>query len=378
MIYLVCFAISLFFCFFTKKAANRSTMVFFAILCIAPTVFLAGFRDYSIGTDVKNYLTLDSYWAGAVSSESVFAYLRYYLSTGKSEVLFALYTGIIEKLTGSYRLFLFLSHLIILACVFIGAYRQRKNADPVFVLAIFYLLFFNASLNTIRQYVAMAICFAIFADIEQRKYLRYVIVVVLASFIHISALVSLIALIMFWILYGNKRMESASFGRKFLICVGLVLLLVFFVPLIRALIEYGILGQKYSFYLEQQEGGLSLLYLYLLMLEFVVIFFYRKTIRETYQYSDFLVLCTFANLTLILLSSFIAYGRRVGEFFSLINILTISLIPRAEKNKKTRLLLNSAIVIVCIAYWYIIYVRRNASQTFPYHFAPEVFGVEVF
>lgn len=374
MIYLVCFAVSLFFCYCSKKATNRSMLIFFAILCIAPTVLLAGFRDYSVGTDVRNYLAQSSYWAGAVSSGSILNYLRYYLSTGKSEILFALFIGTIAKLTGNYRLFLFLCHMIIVVCVFVGAYKQRKNADPVFVLAVFYLLFFNSSLNTIRQYIAMAICFAFFSYIEQKKYLQYIIVVSIASLIHISSVVSLIALLVFWILYGNNRIAAASFGRKFLVCMGLILLLVFFDPLIRFLIEHGIIGQKYYFYLDQQEGSLSLLYLYLLVLELVAALFYLKRIREQYHYSDFLILCTFANLILILLSSFIAYGRRIGEFFSLINILTMAQIPRAEKNNKTRLLLNSAIIVICIAYWLIIYVKRNASQTIPYHFAPDIFG----
>ena len=183
IIYLVYFAVSAYFAYLARESESRKKAILFSLVSIAIPVLLAGARDFSIGIDVENYRTLTRYWMGAASSESLLEYLTIYSASGYGEYIFALYIGLIGQLTGDFRIFLALSHLVIVSGVYIGAFRQRKHVDPVLVLLLFYLFFFSHSLNIIRQYMAMAILFAALADIEQKKYGRYCIAVGVAVMI---------------------------------------------------------------------------------------------------------------------------------------------------------------------------------------------------
>ena len=166
MVYLVCFGISVFFANLAKKTENRKRFIFWSILSILVTVLLAGLRDISIGIDTSNYY--DNSWKTAVGSSSFWRFMvLYHRAYRAKEYLFAILIGLIAKTTRNYHVFLFAVHLIIVGGFYIGAFRFRKHADPVFSLLLFYLLYYNHSLNVFRQYMAMSILFAAAADLEE-------------------------------------------------------------------------------------------------------------------------------------------------------------------------------------------------------------------
>ncbi|MBQ1988336.1 MAG: hypothetical protein II234_00335, partial [Clostridia bacterium] len=76
MIYLLCFGASVLFAFFAKKSKNRALFLAFSLISILFPTVLAGCRDYNIGIDVKNYITLERYWQGASVSDSLWSYLK--------------------------------------------------------------------------------------------------------------------------------------------------------------------------------------------------------------------------------------------------------------------------------------------------------------
>ena len=76
MIYLVCFGISTLFAFFANRTKSRAAFLFLSVLSISVTVALAGLRDYSIGIDTANYMSLPRFWAGAVKRSTLGAYME--------------------------------------------------------------------------------------------------------------------------------------------------------------------------------------------------------------------------------------------------------------------------------------------------------------
>lgn len=371
MIYIVCFGISALLAYFANKTRNRVALIALSLLSIMVTVTLAGLRDYSIGVDTSNYLRFARFWAGAVKRSTLQAYMDYYISLGFNETLFALLLGIVEHYTGSFTAFLFLEHAIIVTGVYIGAFRQRKHVNPAMVLMLFYLSFFNHSLNITRQYMAMAIVFAALADVEQKKHLRFLIITLIASTIHSSALLVLGALPIHWVLYGRfSRVAPSmtpSFRGRCLFVVVVLAVLVFAFPWIgRMLINVGVLPQKYSFYLNPDEAEHSTFITLFLLLEMAVIFVFRKQMKNTTPYYNYFLVSSVSYLLLQQLSMFIVYGKRVAAYYALGNLVTIALIPRSFKVKQNRIVATVLVLLVAFVYWWYTYALKNGSQTYPY------------
>lgn len=383
MIYLVCFAGSVALAYFANKAKDRKLFWLFSALSILLPVLLAGLRDYSIGIDVKNYLNMDRFWAGAIRAESLGDYLKYYLSLGLREPLFALFIGAIAQFTGEYRVFLFLSHLIIMVCVYIGAFRMRHKVRPELVLFVFYVLYFNNSLNIIRQYMALAIIFAFFADLEQRKFLRYLLVVLACSLIHTTAILSFACLIVYLLLYPRKQISTVKtwylLGLSALVVIGTVCLL----PAVKFLMQTGILSSKYNYFFTDEYTRISYTRLALLVIEAAGIIFCYKKFRNDVPHSAYYIVHTVIFMCMQQLAQFVVYGHRLVLYFALPNIVTILSIPRMMSDmklqlpvlgtitldsKKLRVLAYVIILALTCYYWYYQYVGARSSETYPYIF----------
>ena len=411
MIYLVCFAISLLFMYFANKTQNRKLFVAFSVGSILFPVLLAGLRDYSVGIDTMNYLTYPRYWGGASSADSLGTYLKDYMDLGIGEPLFALLCGAVAQLAGNYSVFLILVHTLIITGVYIGVYRFRKEVNPVAVMALFYLVFYNHSLNIMRQYMAMAIVFAVLADIMQGKYLRYCICVAIAMLLHTSAALGFVVLFVYWFVCGDwnwgiGKVKCLGQKAKSLICkkvsaceekpekapkcavaytlwdgfktkilwrqvvlfAALGLLVLVFNPLCHLLIHIGLLSKRYLWFLNMQETGHATMVTLFLLLEMAAVIVLYKKLKKTNRLFDFFFACSGAYLILYQLSAFIVYGKRVAAYFSLANLITIAMLPRAFDNKKHRLFAYLAVFGVVLFYWLYSYALRNASGTFPYTF----------
>lgn len=408
MIYIICFAASALFAASANKAKSRKYFIILSLISIIIPVLLAGLRDYSIGIDTSHYLNYPRYWAGAERYDTLWEYMRYYSGLGIGEHLFAFLQGLIESWTGNFTVFLLVCHGMIITCVYVGAMRLRRYADPVLILLLFYLIYFNQSLNIMRQYMAMSLVFAVLADVPQKKYLRFSLVVLVAFLLHRSALLSFGILAVDWYLRCDldrivkipgkaagmmknwlgknekeAKQEKASCAlrerlrlldpfrptilqRQLILFTGLLLLVVIFNPLCRLLIEAGILPDKYSFYLDLSKTEYNLLSTLFILVEMAaIVFLYCYMGRKLPQFHFF-----FANslsyLALLQLSFFLVYGRRIAAYFALTNLVTIAMIPRVYTDKTKRAIVTALVIFCALFYWLYVYALRNASQTMPY------------
>lgn len=371
MIYVICFGLSALFAWFASKTKKRTFFVFFSVISILLPVTLAGLRDYSIGIDTSNYMDLEQFWYGAAKRSTLEAYMKYYDSKNLGEPLFALILGLVEHYTGNFTVFLLVAHGIIITGIYIGVFRLRHHANPALMLLLFYLLYFNYSLNALRQYMAMAIIFAVFADIEQGKYLRFAVVVIIARFIHLSALLAFGAILIHWVLYGRfsrvipSLIPSLRIRRLFVVFV--LLFLVFVFPgLCKLLVDKGILPSKYGFYLDPDKTQYNALSVLLLLVEMLVLFVFRKQIKNTSECYNLYLITSISYLLLMQLSGSVAFGKRIAAYYSLANVVTIAIIPKSFKIRTNRIVVTILVVAVAFCYWWYTYILRNGSQTYPY------------
>lgn len=375
MIYLLSFAASVLFAYFANKTENRKNFYIFSICSILVMVLLAGLRDYSIGIDTLNYLNKVYYWKGAIRADSIIAYIKRYFLFGHREPLFALIIGFIAQVFGEFRVFLFFSHSVILTGIYIGAYRLKKYVRPELVLLLFYLFYFNSSLNIIRQYIAMAIVFAFFVDLLERKYIRYIVAVVVAVLIHNTALLAFVPFIIHFALYPKKSIQEPRKNVKIILFATICIVTVLLIPMVKLFMTLGILNSKYNFFLNSEYTRMSFTRLGLHILEISGIILLYKELKEKYKLFDFFVLNSTAFFAFHQMATMILYGQRIAVYFALSNIVMICLLTKTKKeicifkrNIKLRHVITTAICLLALYYWVYQYVFSLADKTYPYLF----------
>ncbi len=377
MAYITCFIGSVFFAYLAKRSRNRCSFIACSIISLLITIVLATLRDYSIGIDTYGYLRLNYYWQGATSFSSIYEYLKYYLQAGNSEPLFALFMGVIAQVTGEYRVFLFMAQTVTMVGVYIGAYRMKDHSDPVLTLLLFYLLYYNYTLNATRQYMALAILFAALHDIEEGRYKRYLIFVIFATLIHNTSILGIPLLVLYHMIYGREikkqynmdylieKPKKVSIVRRTVIGGLIIIVFYFFDPISHAFVNYGILNSKYLIYLNSESNASFLASRVFLLVEIICLVLTLKTFRKNNAHPDFFVFCSMAFLLLFQLSTAIRAGARIARFFSVINICTIGMMVHCQRGQK-KIIFCILVILIAFIFWFYTYAYTNYSYTFPY------------
>lgn len=368
MIYLVCFGVSVLFAHLANKARNRYSFFLWSFISIIVPVMLAALRDYSIGIDTLMYY--NGWWTDAVRAGSLFRFLRVYSHTASMEYLYAALLGIGVTFGKNFRVFLFCVHLVIVGGTYMGAFRLKHHAAPELTLSLFYLLYYNYSLNASRQHMALAVLFAAAVYLEQKKYLHYGILCVVAFFFHNSAILGVMPLALYIFLYPSKRMENVPIWRRILLLALIFVAVIGFNPIARFLINLGIGRSKYLVYLDQENESSYGTARLLLLVEMSVLVVYWKQIKRSDSCANFYLYSTIAFFVLYQMAPLIAYGKRIAAYFAMYNAVTLGMMVRSNKIKSNRVILTFGILLGAFAYWYFIYVRSNGSRTYPY-----IFGV---
>jgi len=365
MIYLGCFAISALFAYFASKTENKYRFYTFSAISIAVVVLLAGLRDATVGIDTGNYLTKNLYWDGAIKSATFVDYFYEYIISDYGEPLFALIIGIIAQTTGDFNFFLIITHLMIITCVYIGAFRFKKYARPELVLLVFYLFFFNHSLNVMRQYVAMALVFVFLPDLLEKKYIKFSIAVLVASLFHTSALVAFGFLLLYIIIYAPIKIGT-PLNRKIAVSALLACGVLGFYPLAKIAIKFGVINKRYMFLFESSKIEPAVIIIAIAVLGLAAAFYFRNKLKEM-EYSDYFVMCSVCYAILLLLTFTVSSSKRIGLYFGMADLVTLGVIQKVQTEKKMKILVYLGIIGVALCYWVYVYALRNASGTLPYN-----------
>ena len=364
-IYLICFSVSTIFAYLAQNAKSKKRFLLFSICSVSIVVLLAGLRDISIGIDTSNVYS--NAWTVAVRSRSLWNFMELYHKYFRAkEYLWALLCGISAKGFGDFHVFLTLIHLIMIGSIYIGAFRLRDYASPSFVLLVFYLLYFNHSLNVFRQYMAMAILFAGVKDVINNHHRRFIFIIIVAALFHNTALIGLLYLVLYRLLYPQGRMKVISLNRRVALFVFILIGVVSFMPLAQFLIRAGILNSKYLFFIENDSTNTYLVARVLVAFELLVLLLFLRSVLKKDSSSHFFVYCTFIFVILYQLAPSLPYGKRIPAYFSIINISTIGHFITSLQERNNRIIIRGVVIFISLTYWLVMYGYYNTSRTVPY------------
>jgi len=209
---------------------RRYVMVTFAAILIVVYTYKYGFVD-------------------TASYRSMYAAVRTYSWTDMRtnpngvEVGWLLFLRLLNLISTDSKLMLFVGGSIII-CGFLYTIN-RYSVDVSFSMIIFYFTMFLDLNNGMRQYVATAFIVLGFQFVIQRRFLPYLLMVIIASFCHNSAIFCLL----FYFLANGK-----VFNKKIVISIGISLVFMIIPSLFTGILTIIFSGTNYSYYISAGSG----------------------------------------------------------------------------------------------------------------------------
>lgn len=360
-IYLACFGMVFFISSIVQRLSKKDkyTIFFLSIVCILIPSILGGLRDTSIGTDVRAYVSWD--FNAALREDNIIGFIS---KRSAREIFYLAISFLTTKLTGNINVLLFVMQLISMTGVYIGAYKHKKYIPMPIVLTIYLLLYYNDSLNLVRQFMALSILFAGIDNIEKSNYKNFVIYVILAAMFHKTALIALVLVVMHW--YLKKCKGKKMNAREVLFVFGMIIVITFFSQIYSLLAKIGVISTKYFYYFEHESVSNNSLEKILYLLEICFVLINRKKLSVRIPNFEFYLVNAYALLGTLQLSQIIYYGNRISIYFGIVNVFFLSQIYKIYTKKGNQRIVNFCVISICLFYWYYIYVYGGSSATIPY------------
>lgn len=325
----------------------------FVIIMAVLMGIVLGFRGPEVGVDTKTYINIFK----DIRKMSFYDVICYgydvpHVRTqyhGIVEFLFVVINKLISFVSRNPNL-MFL--VVGLATCLLFAKFIIENCDeyclPTFILMCDFI-FINA-FNTMRQIFAISVGIQAFSLINSRKkYLRALLIIIIASNIHTSAI---IYLCLFVIVFLAKTKQSY---KLFKYCLCGCIFILQSLPLLAVIVSS--FSKRYAFYLttniwNTKVGGIVILWCF----EFGLVlwmYFKRFKISGSFEYS----ICIMIYLTLDILSIQISGISRIGWYF---RVFLICFFPTALKFFPDRFSYVVRIVIyVLLGALYLNYTKNS-------------------
>ncbi len=348
------------------KKINRVVWTFILIL---PLFILSAFRAPTVGNDTFNYYK--SYMT--VSQETFFS-----SSQSRLEIGYIFYMRLIALFGFSYFGFQVITSAFTLVSVSKFIYKYSSSIAFSFFIFMTSRMFFG-SMNTSRQYLAMAILLFSVEFIRNRKFYKFSMLVLLATSIHFTAIV-------FFIVYPLSKFKLNARRTFLLIGIGIIGSILFD-QIIRIFVS---VTGRYAGYLEggyfNFEGNVAIyLSLIINLLYFLVAFFtkywrygepeeFSKEIDSSNKslasnLSNEKLWYVFCLLTLILsimgLNATIL--NRIESYFSIFFLAFIPSVIKYIKAKEIRAIITLGIIVGLYASLLVVMILRPYwTGVFPY------------
>lgn len=328
----------------SKKYNN----LFIAIALIS-LILVSGFR-YKVGTDYFQYAEIYTVFApDAIISESEepgFMWLCKFLNGfSKDPQLMFLVSAIITNI------------LIVLTL---------KKYSTKFELSMFlYITTFTyySTMNGVRQWIAGSITFIAFRYLEERKFAKYLIMILLASTIHLSAII----MVPIYFIVNRE-----TFSKKNLIMILIFILAAFFYDKFSVIFFGAISDSKYAHYVSADGNGVNPIRVAVYMVPLILTLINYKNINPNNERKiDIILNLCIISILIWLISINNMFFARLTFYFDLYYLILIPKIVSIGENEIRRFMYYS---ILC-AYFLFSYILLIAGDSWIY---PYTFKITLF
>ncbi len=315
----------------------------FAVLASLPIIFAAGMRGNVGDTGL--------YREGFLSLPGSIFEIPQYVSTVEKDKGFAVFQIVLKSIIGERDvLFLFIIAVIQGACLF---YVYRKYSES-FATSMFLFIassdYMSWMFNGMRQFIAVTILFACFGLILKKKYIPLIVIILLVSTIHASALIMLPIIFI---------VQGKAWNWRTLLFIMMVLLAVAFVGNFTSLLETSLQNTQYDSVvtgdLWLNDDGTNIIRTLIYSIPAILALVVRRFIDD----EDDPIINMSVNFSIIaaglyLLSSFSSgvYIGRLPIYFSLYSYISLPWMIKHCFTKKSAEMLYAIMIVGYVAFYY--------------------------
>jgi len=332
-----------------SKDIIKSKWLKYSLAVLLP-VLISTLR-YGIGTDYFSY----SYFYDEVASGNI---------KTNMEPLFTALNYLSFLIFNRYRGVLFLSSLLVSTLVYLSVSKALSGWKSALSIWIFYCVYFSASLNVMRQIIALSLIVYALVNLKSGEILKYLLLVLLAALFHVSALVAFSFLVIYY-LSKSKRginiylVSNGILSAAFALFGGKVL------SLLPAFIKV-----KYEKYFTNPTGRVVDLKFIMdvfptLVLACVPAIFYLLYVKNKEDNAVFF-LVSLLTVPMLMLGYSFSYFQRLIYYFDFTYMLTFPIICGSmAKNRHAYPLFICFILFFGFYFWYSSYYL-GGNEIFPY------------
>lgn len=242
MVYIIMFVITILFTYIAERnfdKKNKFIGVIFSILAIALPSIVAGLRNLDIGLDISVYV--EQNFQTALQSQS----FKECLGNLNTDFLYIVINYIISRMSDNINVLLFIIELINMTLLYLFIYNKRKSIHMWLAMTVYLMVFYNISLNLVRQSLAISVILFSMRYVENKKIIKFIICILIATLLHSTAIFSIPIYFIFNIL--NKKHKGIY---KIVILLGITFAVLNYENIIHFLVyDVGILSIKYANYI---------------------------------------------------------------------------------------------------------------------------------
>lgn len=379
LVYLLSFLVSLLLIGFTEKK-HKTVFIIASVAAVLIPCMVAALRADSVGTDIgvyvrpmfenaRNALNFSQYWNSSWFSVWHYKYV-YEHEFGFSALLY-----LVARLTGSMGCVLFFIQAFTVVPIYVALSLDRKKAPVWPGMLVYYLLYFNSTLNMMRQWMAMGVLLLAYQLLLRKKYGGCMLLFCVAFLFHYSSLIFLPIVAVWWFLRQFQKRTlvqgsvilSTRMLMVFLIFAFGVLVLLNLKLILQLVVSLGL--DRFTNYLQGEALSLMLSQLILRLPVLCITLLSWKRLRKATPEAHFLLAMLLLDVLAAQIVSIAKYALRISYFFASFSVL---LVPYLFKYQKTRFEKTAAMLSLSgffVLYWFYFYIYTGAHETYPYRFA---------
>lgn len=343
----------------TDTVPCKTISLFAALVSLSLLVFFVGMRTRF--ADTPAYIT----WFNETTTD--FDDLKNIYEEDSEGIGFVFLMKVFKRFVSS-DFNVFFMFLAIFQAFSIAKLYQKYSIDYAFTIFLFMTsTSYVWMMNGIRQFTAVCVILCFFDNVLDKKFLRFLLVVLIASTIHSSAII--------WIVvYFIVRFKP--FSWQIWVCVFATLIVIFFIDQFTTLLDSSLEGTAYEgtgehlmSYTDASTGftddGVNPIRVLIAAVPSVIALCRRKRIEEiSNPFIDVCINLSVATVGIYVLGVFtsgILVGR-IPMYFMLTNYILLPWLIEKTFDGRTKTLIKFACILFYLLYFYYVMVLQGTAK----------------
>ncbi len=260
----------------------------------------------------------------------------------KKDIAFGVLQMLLQRISEDPQILIFTTALLTNVLIVFILY----NYSRVFELSLYVYItggLFLVSMNGIRQVLAAAIAFTSIRFLMEGSWKRYILVILLASLFHLSALI----LIPIYFIVRFKAWSKATIA---LVLISIVIVLGY--SQFSTLLFSALQDTQYGNYKNFNEGGANSIRVVVDAIPLLIAFIGRDNLRRIFPNSDIVVNMALLGFVFMLISTQNWIFARISIYFSFYQLILISWITKLFRKKDEKFIYYSILICYFIYFYY--------------------------